>query len=318
MELSLSVNLHRELHFFYTGLYGTLAVGYTAPVNGGRMSDPTREEVAGYRQFQAGWIHEKAQLGEGVELAPGAVVGPSVTVGDRCRIGENAVLKGSTVLGAGNVVHACAVIGGAPQDLSYRDEPTRLEIGDRNTFREGVTINRGAPKGSGVTSIGSGNLFMAASHVAHDCVVEDDCVFANSVLLAGHCHVQSNCTIAGNSAVAQFSTLGRYSFIGGLVGVRRDAEPFLRHDRRPDSISATPFSVNTVGLARGGLSDEAIASLKKAYMILFRKERGSPLDAQCTLLEAEGLMTEEVRELVEFMRLKAASPSGRYLDTQRH
>ncbi len=281
------------------------------------MPDPTREEVTGYRQFQAGWIHEKARLGEGVELAPGAVVGPSVTVGDRCRIGENAVLKGPAVLGSENVVHACAVIGGAPQDLGYRDEPTELEIGDRNTFHEGVTINRGAPKGRGITTIGSGNLFMATSHVAHDCVVEDDCVFANSVLLAGHCHVQSNCTISGSSAVAQFSTLGRCSFIGGLVGVRKDAEPFLRHDRRPDSISATPFSVNTVGLARRGFSDEAVAALKKAYTLLFRKERGAPLDARCALLDEQGLMTEEVRELVEFMRRKATSSSGRYLDTRQ-
>jgi len=282
------------------------------------MADPTRQEVTGYRQLQGGWIHESARLGDGVELAPGAVVGASVTVGDGCIIGENAVVKGPAVLGEENVIHSCAVIGGAPQDLAYGGEPTCVEIGDRNIFREGVTINRGAPKGEGITRIGNDNLLMAASHVGHDCVVENNCVFANSVLLAGHCHVQSNCTIAGNSAVGQFSTLGRFSFIGGLAGVRTDAEPFLRHDRRSDSISATPFSVNTVGVSRGGFSEEAISALKKAYTILFRKGRGSPLDERCALLGEEGLMTEEVEELIEFMRRKASSPSGRYLDSQRH
>ena len=282
------------------------------------MPDPTREEVAGYRQIQGGWIHETARLGDSVEISPGAVVGPSVTVGDRCRIGENAVIKGSAVLGVENVVHACAVIGGAPQDRSYRDEPTRVEIGDRNTFREGVTVNRGAPKGGGTTRIGNDNLFMAASHVGHDCVIEDNSIFANSVLLGGHCHIGSNCNIAGNSGVAQFCTLGRFSFIGGLVGVRKDAEPFLRHDRRAESISATPFSINTVGLSRGGFSDEAIAMLKKAFTVLFRKERGSTLETRCGLLKEKGLVGEEVEELVAFMRRKAESPSGRRLEIHRH
>ncbi|MCH2580965.1 MAG: acyl-ACP--UDP-N-acetylglucosamine O-acyltransferase [Planctomycetes bacterium] len=282
------------------------------------MADPTREEVTGYRQFQGGWVHETAHLGEGVELSPGAVIGASVTVGAGCRIGENAVVKGPAVLGRENVIYPCAVIGGAPQDLSYQGESTGLQIGDRNTFREGVTINRGAPKGEGLTRIGNDNLLMATCHVGHDCCVEDNCVFANSVLLAGHCHVQSNCTIAGNSAVGQFSTLGRFSFIGGLAGVRKDAEPFLRHDRRSDSISATPFSVNTVGVSRGGFSEEAISALKKAFSLLFRKERGSPLEARCALLAENGLLTEEVEELVEFMRRKASAPSGRHLDLKRH
>ena len=282
------------------------------------MADPTREEVTGYRQFQGGWVHDTARLGDGVELAPGAVIGASVTLGDGCRVGENAVVKGPAVLGEENIISSCAVIGGAPQDLSYQGEPTGLQVGDRNTFREGVTINRGAPKGNGLTAIGNDNLLMAACHVGHDCIVENNCVLANSVLLAGHCHVQSNCTISGNSAVGQFCTLGRFSFIGGLVGVRKDAEPFLRHDRRSDSISATPFSVNTVGLSRGGFSEEAISSLKKAFSILFRKERGAPLETRLDLLAERGLLSEEVAELVEFMRRKVSAPSGRYLDTQRH
>ena len=282
------------------------------------MPDPTREEVTGYRQLQGGWVHEEARLSEGVEISPGAVVGPSVTIGAHCRIGENAVLKGPAVLGVENVIHPCAVIGGAPQDLSYGGEPTCVEIGDGNTFREGVTVNRGAPKGEGATRIGNGNLFMASAHVGHDCVVGDHCVFANSVLLAGHCHIESNCNIAGNSGVGQFGTVGRFSFIGGLAGVRKDAEPFLKHDRRPDSISANPFAVNTIGLSRGGFSDEAIATLKKAFSILFRKERGTALEVRCGLLEQKGLMSEEVEELVAFMRRKAESPSGRYLDLHRH
>ena len=273
--------------------------------------------AGGYEQRQGAWVHETAVLGKGVELAPGAVVGADVAIGAGCRLGPNAVVLGPTSLGKENRIHAGAVLGDAPQDLGYAGEPTRLEVGDRNVFREGVTIHRGAPKSTGLTRIGSDNLFMAMSHVGHDSVVEDHCVLANDVLIAGHCHIESHVTIGGNSSLIQFATAGRFSFIGGLLPIRKDVEPFMIHDRARAGAGTESRSVNVVGLRRAGFSEETIRRLRTAHRILFRDNRGS-LDAEIRAqVEQADTLCPEVDELLAFLTLKAAGRHGRQLEKLR-
>jgi UDP-N-acetylglucosamine acyltransferase len=282
------------------------------------MTTP-KDGAVGYEQRQGAWVHESAVLGEDVELAPGVVVGADVVIGAGCRFAPNAVVLGPTLLGKENRVHSGAVLGDAPQDLGYEGEPTRLEIGDRNVFREGVTIHRGAPKSTGRTRIGSDNLFMAMSHVGHDSVVEDHCVFANAVLIAGHCHIESHVTIGGNSSMIQFATAGRFAFIGGLLPLRKDVEPFMIHDRARAGTSAVTESrsVNIIGLERAGFSEESIRRLRKAHRILFRDNDGS-LNAEIRAqLEQADTLCPEVDELLAFLTLKAAGRYGRQREKMR-
>jgi UDP-N-acetylglucosamine acyltransferase len=235
-------------------------------------------------------------------------------VGRGGRIGAGAVLYGPTTLGEENQVFACAVLGGPPQDVGYAGEPTRLEIGDRNVFREGVTISRGAPKSHGLTRIGSENYFMANAHVGHDSVVEDRCVLANNVMIAGHCHVATGANLAGGVALVQFVSVGRLAFIGGLAGTRQDCEPFIIHDRVSGHALSQPRGINRVGLRRAGLADEAIRHLQTAYKLLFMRGGREDPDRAAEELRGQGALTSEVEELLDFIRRKRDGRLGRQLD----
>ena len=281
-----------------------------------RARHPLTADPSGYRQVQGAWVHTRARLPADpadITIEPGAVIGADVEIGPGCWIGAGAIIYGPTRLGARNSVHATAVLGGAPQDLSYAGQPTRLEIGDGNTFREGVTISRASTKATGVTLIGSNNFFMAGSHVGHDCLVEDRVVFANAVLLAGHCHVQSNVNLAGGCLVAQFCTIGRYAFVCGNSGIRQDAEPFISHDLRVRFRGeAEPACINEVGLKRAGVASETILKLRTAYKVLFLgKELKSDLAAARVELERRGAICPETEELLAFLGRKRASRYGR-------
>lgn len=265
---------------------------------------------AGYRSVGGAWIHERARLGDGVTVEPGALIGPDVVVGAGCFLAAGAVVYGPTVLGEGNRVHTGAVIGGDPQDISYAEEPTRLEVGDRNTFREYVTISRGSPHGGGVTRIGSRNFLMAHTHLGHDCDVGDDCVFANGVGLSGHVRVQSRVNFGARSAAVQFVTIGRLSFLGGMAAARQDLEPFLFHDHRPGEPKAWQRGVNRVGLQRAGFSPESILALTQAYRVLFVKGELDLARAEAEI-RSRGAWTDEVEELIEFIRRKQAGRLGR-------
>ncbi len=271
------------------------------------MSKPAN---GGYQLRDGAWIHPGARIAEEVAIEPGAVIGDRVEVGPDCWIGAGAVIYGRTAMGRENRVFPTAVLGGPPQDIGYQGEETRLVIGDRNVFREGVTINRGTPKGGGVTRIGSDNYFMAGSHVGHDCTVEDHVVLANDVLIAGHCHVASHANLAGGVAIVQFSTVGRFAFIGGLSGTTMDCEPFLLHDGAP----ARPMGVNLVGLRRGQFPHKAIQCLKEAYRVIFTEaseKGGEDLDAIRKELEARQLICPEVEELLQFMKQSREGRFGR-------
>jgi UDP-N-acetylglucosamine acyltransferase len=211
-------------------------------------------------------VSPQAQLGAGVEVGPFSIIGPEVTIGARTRIGPHAVITGHTSLGADNVVFQFASIGDAPQDLKYAGEPTRLEIGDRNTFREGCTINRGTAHDAGVTRIGSDNLFMTLTHVAHDCQVGSHIVMANGATLGGHVKVGDWVVFGGYSGVHQFCQVGAHAFIANNCAVTRDVPPFVLAEGRP----AVPHSVNSKGLERRGFSAVQIRSIREAFRTLYR------------------------------------------------
>jgi UDP-N-acetylglucosamine acyltransferase len=270
-----------------------------------------------YRLIQGAWVHAEAILPEDpkdIHLEPGALVGPRVQLGRGTWVGAGAVIYGPTVLGEKNQVFPHAVLGGAPQDLGYAGQPTRLEIGDRNVFREGVTVSRASPKAEGVTRIGSDSLLMANCHVGHDCALGDRVVLANGVLLAGHCTLESNVNIAGGCAIVQFVTIGRCAFICGTSGIRKDVEPFLSHDLRAGGRGEPlPACVNEVGLRRAGFTPGVIRNLREAYKVIFlRKEPFRDFERQAREeIGRRQALCGEVEELLAFMVRKRASRFGR-------
>ena len=207
-----------------------------------------------------------AELGVDVEIGPHSVVGPSVSIGDRTRVGPQVVIDGRTHIGEDNLIVGQASLGGPPQDLSYQGEPTELAIGDRNTIREFVTINRGTVKGGGITRVGSDCLLMACCHVAHDCELAGRIIMGNNVLLAGHVKVEEQANISGGAAAHHFVTIGAYSYVGGMTRIIQDAPPYMILEGHPSRVRG----VNVIGLQRGGFSEAEIESLRDAYRLIWR------------------------------------------------
>ncbi len=213
-------------------------------------------------------VSSEAQLAADVSVGPFSIVGPQVQIGPRTLIGPHVVINGPTTIGADNQFFQFASIGDAPQDKKYRGEPTRLEIGDRNIFRESCTVNRGTTHDRGVTRIGSDNLFMAYAHVAHDCVVGSNTVFANCAALGGHVEIGDWVILGGMSAVHQFTKIGAHAFLGGGAIVTRDVPPYVMVAGNP----AVPHAVNSEGLKRRGFSEEQIKNIRDAYRTLYRAD----------------------------------------------
>ncbi len=211
-----------------------------------------------------------AELGAGVVVGPFAIVEPGVVLGAGTRVDAHAVVRRGTRLGARNVVHPFAVLGGDPQERAYAGEPTLLEIGDGNTFREHVTVHRGSLKGGGVTRIGGGSLFMVGVHVAHDCVLGDRIELANDVLLGGHAALGDHVAMGGGAAVGPFVRVGTRAFVAAGAMVEQDVPPFVivAGDR------ARVRALNRVGLARSGVPAASRAALERAFRLLFRS--GTP------------------------------------------
>jgi UDP-N-acetylglucosamine acyltransferase len=213
-------------------------------------------------------ISPRAQIDEGVTIGPFTVIEDDVKIGKGTWVGPHAVIKGPTTIGRDNKIFQFASIGDAPQDLKYKGEPTRLEIGDRNVFREFTTMNRGTAGGGGVTIIGSDNLFMAFTHVAHDCRVGNRIVMANYATLAGHVELGDWVIMGGYSGTHQFTKVGAHAFIGNNAAVTRDVPPYIMAVGTP----AVPHSINSEGLKRRGFTPEQIRALKNAYRVLYRSE----------------------------------------------
>jgi UDP-N-acetylglucosamine acyltransferase len=248
-------------------------------------------------------IHPTAIVEPGAQVDPSSEVGPFAVIGAHVRLGpgnqvhSHAVITGHTTIGAGNRFFPFSAIGGVPQDLKYKGEPTTLEIGDRNTFREYVTVNTGTVGGGGVTRIGSGCLFMASSHVGHDCQIGDGAIIANSVALAGHVVLEDHVHFGGLSASHQFCRVGRLAFVGGMSGVAMDVAPYCM----ANGSRAELTGLNTIGMQRAGFTEDQVGRVKQAYKILFRSNLG--LAEAIAQLEAElAAGHPEIEHLVTFLR----------------
>ena len=240
-------------------------------------------------------IASDAQLDADVEVGAYSVIGPGVTIAAGTWVGPHVVIEGPTSIGRENRIFQFASIGAAPQDLKYRGEPTRLEIGDRNTFRENCTINRGTTKDQLVTRIADDNLFMAGSHVGHDSVIGSHCVFANYATLGGHVELGDWVHMGGFSGIHQFCKVGPHAFIANNTAVTRDVPPYIMTVGRP----AEPHSVNAEGLKRRGFTAEQIRNIRDAYKILYRS--GLKLAAALEELESRAKTQSELELFVAFL-----------------
>ena len=212
-------------------------------------------------------IEEGAIIGKNVTIGPWTIIGKNVTIGDDCHISANVVINGPTVMGKGNRVFQFASIGEDCQDLKYAGEPTELIIGDNNVFRESCTIHRGTIQDNSLTKIGHNNLFMAYTHVAHDCVVGDNCILANNASIAGHVHVGDFAILGGMTGVHQFCHIGAHSFVAATSLVLKDIPPYVMASGN----AAKPFGLNTEGLKRRGFKTETIRAIKQAYRKVYRQ-----------------------------------------------
>jgi UDP-N-acetylglucosamine acyltransferase len=213
-------------------------------------------------------VSPKAELADGVTVGPFAVIEDGVRIGKGTWVGPHAVITGQTTIGEDNKIYQFASIGAAPQDLKYKGETTALQIGDRNVFREFTTMNRGTQQGGGVTIIGSDNLFMAYTHVAHDCRVGNRVVMANYATLAGHVELGDWVIMGGYSGTHQFTKVGAHAFLGNNAAVTRDVPPYVLAVGTP----AVPHSINSEGLKRRRFTPEQIRNLKNAYRVLYRSD----------------------------------------------
>ncbi|MGO8704906.1 MAG: acyl-ACP--UDP-N-acetylglucosamine O-acyltransferase [Candidatus Brocadiia bacterium] len=256
-------------------------------------------------------VHPKAELADDVVVGPYAIIGEHVRIGPGTLVDSHCVLDGHTELGAANHLYPFASVGLAPQDLTYRGEPTRLLIGDRNHIREFVTINTGTVKGGGITIIGNDNYLMSCCHVAHDCMLGDRIQLANCALIAGHVKIEDGVILSGHTAVHHFVTLGTLCMLGGLTGVNHDVPPYMTMllDHH------TPRAVNIIGMQRNGFTGAEIDSVQRVWRMLYRS--GLSKESAAKELEAAGLLTKPAQNLLEFMRRSETGKLARYLEVTR-
>ena len=246
-------------------------------------------------------VHPGARLAADVEVGPYCVIGEHVEVGEGTRIGAHVVLDGHTRIGRRNHIWHFSSIGAPPQDKKYAGEPTQVEIGDGNTIRESVTINRGTSQDIGVTRLGNDNWIMAYVHLAHDCQVGSQTILANVTQLAGHVTIGDWAILGGNTLVHQHVHVGAHAFTGMGSALAQDVPPYVMAAGAP----AEPVGINKEGLKRRGFSPEAIDGLKRAFKTLYRKGLG--LEEAKAALEAQAASCPEVQELLRFI---AASKRG--------
>lgn len=245
---------------------------------------------------QTAIIHPGARLADNVTVGPYSVIGEHVVIGSGTTVAAHVVIEGWTEIGCDNRIFQFSSIGAAPQDLKYAGEKTLLRIGDRNVIREFTTLNRGTVDGGGVTTVGNNNLFMAYSHVAHDCVVNDHAILANGATLAGHVVVESTAILGGLVAVHQFCHIGCHTMISGGAMVTQDIPPYTiaQGDR------AKTIGLNQIGLKRRGFPEETVRGIKKAYRLIFRS--GLLLEDALDKIAAEVKPSAELDHFVSFIK----------------
>ncbi len=241
-------------------------------------------------------VDPSAKIPASCTIGAYCVIGPDVEMGENCRLLSHVVVGGPTKMGSDNQIHPFAVVGGDPQDITYRGEPTRLEIGDRNIIREYVTISRGTAKGPGVTRVGSDVMIMAYAHVGHDTAIGDHAMLVNGATLAGHVTVEEWAVVGALGAVHQYVRVGAHAYVGGGTIITRDVLPFSMTSAERD---AQVYMLNKVGLQRRGFSRERITKLRHAYKILL----ASKLNTSQALekLRSEGAQGDDVDSLMRFI-----------------
>jgi UDP-N-acetylglucosamine acyltransferase len=257
------------------------------------------------------WVDPRAEIDEEVVIGPFCMVGAGVRIGRGTRLMNHVTLMGNVSLGADNIIFPNVVIGAEPQDISYQGSDTRVEIGDCNTLREGVTVNRASEKEDGVTRIGSHNFLMGNCHVAHDCKLGDHILIANASLLAGHVHIHDHAAISGGCAVHQFVTIGGYSFMGALSRALHDVPPFML----VEGIPARPRCINIVALKRNDFSPERVEPIAAAHRLLYRSKVG--LNHAREILRANNQLTPDVEHLLTFIEGQQVGKHGRGREVRR-
>jgi UDP-N-acetylglucosamine acyltransferase len=240
-------------------------------------------------------VEAKAEIGAGTIIGPYCIVHAGVVLGPDCWLQHHVTLSGPTVAGARNKFYAYCSIGQQTQDLKYLGEPTYLEIGDENTFREFVTVNRGTAS-TGKTRIGNCGNFLAYSHIGHDCTVGDAVVFSNNGTLAGHVQVGDHAIMGGLTAVHQFCRLGRYAITGGCSKIVQDIPPFMIADGNPAQVRG----INLVGLERSGFAPESIKVIKEAFRLIYRSKYNTRQAIEA--IQQELPASEEINQIVEFIQ----------------
>ncbi len=243
-------------------------------------------------------VHPEARLDKSVKVGPYAVIGPNVTIGPNCRIGAHAMVDGWTTLGADNELYPGAVIGTAPQDVRYKGEEAWVEVGDRNVFREYVTINR-AYNHLGKTIVGSDNLLMACTHVGHNCILGNHIIMTNYCGLAGHVVVEDYVVFGGYAGIHQFVRVGTMAMVGGQAKVIKDIPPYCIVDGSPARI----YEINSIGLKRRGLTSATRANLRKAFRLLTRS--GLNMTEAVAAIRQQVEAGPEIDHLIEFVQTKS-------------
>ncbi|WP_374482908.1 acyl-ACP--UDP-N-acetylglucosamine O-acyltransferase [Zoogloea sp.] len=240
-------------------------------------------------------VHPGARLAEGVQVGPYSIIGEHVEIGEGTSIGPHVVIEGHTRIGRDNRIFQFCSIGSEPQDKKYANEPTRLEIGDRNTIREFCSFSTGTVQDGGLTRVGNDNWIMAYVHVAHDCMVGNNTIFANNATLAGHVTVGDWAILGGFTGVHQFVRVGAHSFCGVGTVLLQDLPPFVTVSGNP----AAPHGINSEGLKRRGYSSEGIMAIKRAYKTLYRN--GLTLDEARRQIAEAAALAPELQEFSDFI-----------------
>lgn len=257
-------------------------------------------------------IDSSAHVADTAKIGPYCVVGPDVEIGDGTVLHNHVTIEGPTVIGRHNVIFPFAVVGVDPQDRKFHGERTALEIGDRNTIREHVTIHRGTGNGGGVTRIGNGNLIMVGAHIAHDCWLGDDICIANQAMLAGHIRVEDGVNIGGGAGLHHFTTVGTCAFVAAMARVPKDVPPYMIVEGSPAEVRA----INSIAMVRRGFDPEHIEAVKDAYKRLFR-DNGAPMADKFIDLKQEYPHVPAVMQLCEALAAAADGVHGRSLENKR-